>query len=301
MIIKFLISFSRLSLRLLKKVMSYSRFKLGKELYKLERITRVVNNNNSIFNLYDGKRPDTKVLEGTFDRAVLDLYNNMVGEGWVVVDIGSNIGLHTVHLSKLVGNNGHVYSVEPIDYNLVKLNTNLWLNNCKNVSILDCVVGDSEKKNVFINKVKVGSERLDNSSVSNNQNIRNLKSEGLIEETFVRQISIDSLSAQISNKINLIKIDVEGYEINVLKGAIKTIRSQKPILILEINPKRLKDLSVELEEYSEMICEFYDCYEVLNPNTYENFYSLEPLVRFEDKIISSDVICIPKAKFNQNF
>jgi len=197
-------------------------------------------------------------------------------------------------MSKLVGDKGAVYSIEPIDYNLKKLNVNLLLNKCKNVSVLDCVVGKVNKDRIKIYKVKEEEDRLDNSSVADNINIKNLRLQGSIEEIEVKQITIDSLSSLINKKIDLIKIDVEGYEIEVLKGALKTIKSQRPILIIEVNPKRLLDLSVDVYEYTNIICDYYDCYEILNPNTYEDNFSLEPLSKFEDKEISSDVLCIPK-------
>jgi len=278
--------------------LSKIRYFFGKELYRSSRVTTVRKSEGGIFNLYKGKRPDYKVLEGSFDSAVLSLYKNMIGNGWVVVDVGANIGLHTVCMSKLVGDNGKVYSVEPVDYNLIKLNANLHLNNCQNVSVIDCVIGNNVKDEVTIYKVKEKDGRLDNSSVANNINIKKLRDNGVIEEVQVKQITIDSLASFSGEKINLIKIDVVGYEIEALKGALETIKTHRPILIIEVNPKRLLDLSVDISEYTSIICNYYDCYEILNPNIYEDNFSLEPLLKFEEKKISSDVLCIPKIKID---
>ena len=65
---------------------------------------------------------------GGFEPSTLRLYNGLVKTGDVVLDIGANIGSHTLPLAKLVGNKGHVYAFEPTDFAFRKLNNNLQLN-----------------------------------------------------------------------------------------------------------------------------------------------------------------------------
>lgn len=295
MIRKTINSIYLISLSNLRFVVTQLRNRLAKELYVSNRLTKTQVTKIGLLNLYKGKRPDYKVIDGHFDQAVLELYKEMIPEGSTVIDVGANVGFHSVLLSKIVGRHGSVLAIEPVDYNLKKLNTNIYLNGCVNVKLVKCLVGSKKRNSVKLFQVTEDQSRLDNSSVLENLNIKKLQAEGGVEEVEVTQTTLDYIYSKIQKPIKLIKVDVEGYELEVLKGAKKTISESRPVIIVEINPKRLRDLNIQLVHFSDELCQHYDLYEIINPNIYEQSISLEPIPNFETKERAGDVLCIPKA------
>ena len=125
------------------------------------------------------------------------------------IDIGAHIGIHTQHLSKYYKS---VYAFEPNTntYNTLKLNTK---NN--NIITINKAVGNENKKVIFFIK-KINCQ----SHVEHFDDIK-----------LVDQIKIDDLN--LKEKIKIIKIDIEGGEINAFKGMYQLIKTNKPIIIFE--------------------------------------------------------------------
>lgn len=145
------------------------------------------------------------------DQSMLPLVLAHIKEGDTVVDAGAYIGDHTVAYSKAVGASGGVYAIEanPDAFKCLELNV-------------------AQLGNVICHNTPLGTgdETVSVASIDPNFGTAFLK------EGEVKTISIDSLKLK---SCNFIKIDCEGYEPRILKGATKTIKKHKPTLLIEVN------------------------------------------------------------------
>jgi len=140
----------------------------------------------------------------------------------IFIDVGANIGKYSIILGKKLKDNGQVISIEPEPRNFEILNKNIKLNNLKNVTAINNGLYSKKGKLDFY----LTSEKSGDGAHS------------LIKKTNNKiQIKVDTLDNIIKEKglkdIKLIKIDVEGAEANVLKGAKKTLKKYHPKLIFE--------------------------------------------------------------------
>lgn len=166
--------------------------------------------------------------------------------GDVCLDVGANIGLYTYKMSKLVKKKGKVLSFEPVNiaYKQIKLIKKKYnLNNCK---IFNFALGHQKKDTEMLIPIKNNLPQLGFSHVntikyqSNNTHSYKYKKSFFYKMNFgyKQKTKIELIDFIIPRyklkKIDYIKIDVEGYEINVIKGAFKTIKKYRPIIQSEI-------------------------------------------------------------------
>ena len=170
------------------------------------------------------------VYWGVKDSGHANLYN-LVKEGMVILDVGANIGDTALHFSKIAGNEGRVICFEPDLNNFKKLSSNVQLNKCSNIILVNAGLGN-ENKQVRLFRVSPdnkGMNRiLDIDSTDANYSIIEIKR----ADDVMKELKIE--------KADLIKIDVEGFEFEVLKGAEKIISISKPILFIEIDDNNLR-------------------------------------------------------------
>jgi FkbM family methyltransferase len=155
----------------------------------------------------------------------------LVRPNFIVVDIGANIGYTTLNFARIC-NNGSVYCFEPDSDNYRKLQENIGRNNFPNVNALQIAVGStSESKTLSkIEKHNPGANRILPTDTHANYDS---------ERVTVR--TLDEVANELSiQKIDLIKIDVEGFELFVLKGALHVISKHHPILFVELSEVNLK-------------------------------------------------------------
>lgn len=161
-------------------------------------------------------------------------------EGGIAVDIGANIGVHTIHFSRLTGPAGFVYAFEPEAYNFSLLQKNVELNRVRNVSAQQAAIGDVNgtvrmqvaKSNLGDHRVTPGAGDVD-----------------------VRVIRLDdALPDSTAGRIRLIKIDVQGYESHVLRGMARTLdRNPDAIVLTEMFPLYLRDAGSSASEFLSLI------------------------------------------------
>lgn len=138
-----------------------------------------------------------------------------------VFDIGANMGFYTIWMSKFIGKNGHIHSFEPDEKNFNRLKKNILLNN------LSCVVEANRKAVSNVNEIVNFTSDLDGENHIVTSSAA-LKIEAIQLDTYAKQRSLSYLS--------YVKIDVEGFEYFVLKGAeILLAEKRIGILQLEIN------------------------------------------------------------------
>ncbi len=154
-----------------------------------------------------------------------DLAYKYLDSNSTVVEVGAHIGTLTVILSKL---SKEVYSFEPLKQSYDLLNKNLDLNNCKNVKTFKKGIGDKKGKIKidFIADGNCGATVLQGGSINKTWKNKN----DLELDLEVDVITLDSLKL---DSLDYLKIDVEGYEENVIRGGLKIINKFKPVIVLE--------------------------------------------------------------------
>lgn len=147
-------------------------------------------------------------------------------KGDVVLDIGSNIGYYVLIESQLVGNKGKVYAVEPVQSNYELLKKNVNLNNVKNVSTFRFALGDKDEKSKIY--------------ISNSSNLCTMNRNAVVGKLLgVEDVYMETVDDFLEDKSppNLIRMDVEGYEYQIIKGMAHTLKGNVKILV-ELHPWR---------------------------------------------------------------
>lgn len=160
---------------------------------------------------------------GSYEYDKRILFENRVGDGSVVFDIGANVGFYTLLASVLVGYSGKVVAFEPAPRNLRYLRSHLRMNRVSNVKIIEAAVSDSNGECQF----DTGPDRSMGHISSNG---------GLV----VKSVTIDRLvfACEVPPPTHM-KIDVEGAELEVLRGAAKTLATHRPGIFLATHGKEL--------------------------------------------------------------
>lgn len=153
-----------------------------------------------------------------------------------LVDVGANVGFYS--LIFLQNNDNNAFAFEPLQYNTEKIRENMSLNNFERFTIFPKALSDQHfQSDIWYHPADKGG----GGQIPYWKGAKFLlKSENVV---FTELDNIEGISTNVS----VIKIDVEGHELEVIKGAKATIQSQKPDLFIEIHPERLdhKGESVE--------------------------------------------------------
>jgi FkbM family methyltransferase len=151
----------------------------------------------------------------------------------VCIDIGANQGEYTLWLAKLSGVSGKVISFEPLTKMYNQLNINIGLNS----GFIDRIITVNKGLSDSISQLPIYSVNNDNQH-ADNEGMPSLYPTDT-KNTFIENISLSTLDIELSNmniqKVDFIKIDVEGAELFVLKGALNTLNKYKPALLIEFN------------------------------------------------------------------
>ena len=150
---------------------------------------------------------------GSYEEHFDELFRRLVEPGDRCMDIGANIGIHTVRLAKLVGERGAVIAIEPDEGLVHRVSINLQLNNLENVRLIQAAASERGGENVILYRPRVQDFNKGRASLLPHSHLT-----GAVAT--VPTVSVDEVSG---GPLTLIKIDVEGYEAAVVSGADRTI------------------------------------------------------------------------------
>jgi len=176
-------------------------------------------------------------IDGSYERTLRSFVASLPLNGGVCVDIGANLGLHTVLLSNLVGSGGRVFAFEPEARNFELLEYNLRRNGLANVAASRCALGSAEG----VCQLNLSPDNFGDHKIGG-------QSRGPAQE--VRITTLDTALQHVPDgSVRLIKIDVQGYELEVLRGMKGTLeRNADVILLLEISPTHLAEVGTSATE-----------------------------------------------------
>lgn len=183
--------------------------------------------NDITIKLYNDSFLSRLIYDG-FETDEIDFLNGFLAAGDCFVDIGANVGLFSLYAAKKVGPAGTVISFEPSKVTYDRLLENIQLNNFNNVKPFK--LGLSDKEAVLELNISENGFEAWNTFIQSADSKFSRKEEVLVKpfDKFLEENNIDI------DKIALIKLDVEGFEINVLKGASKLLsRENAPVFMVE--------------------------------------------------------------------
>ena len=197
-----------------------------------------------------------------------------------VIDIGANIGFYSILFAQEIDK--RVLSVEPTQNALRRLRQNIKLNNVESkVEIFEGVVSDHN--GTLKIKSVVGKEEY---STIGNPLHKSIGQQQILEEEVVC-ITLDDLVEKYQLNPGFIKMDVEGAEMLVFKGAMKTLNKYRPIIISELTDELLRKNGSSAAEIIELIVSAN--YKVIDPLNATNTFKNQKF---------SDVLCVPLELLN---
>jgi FkbM family methyltransferase len=170
---------------------------------------------------------------------VLGLLSELLRPGDIMVDVGANFGYHALLGASCVGAAGHVYAFEPVPSNCRLLMRHIGLNNFRDrVTVIPKAASDSEG-NIELHGI------VDGVSVAAGMH----KNTSLGTTIKVSATTLDKSLAHRPKPIRLIKIDVEGAEQLVLRGATTILATDRPLLVVEVHSFALPSFGTSVEAF----------------------------------------------------
>ena len=217
----------------------------------------------------------------------------------IVLDVGANVGLYTLMVAGMPKWKGKVYAVEASPQEFKKLSAVVSKNRLKNVELINAAAG-YEEGHLFFEESLVGYGAL-NRIVDSNAPIRDGS-----HRISIPVISLDRLlKNQEYPTVGLIKLDVEGSEMQVLEGMKNILQSGHPTILIEMDSKRGSDASTPNQVWDFLKEKGYSFYKVRNspslcikeslkPSFFEgNYFAVHELsaIDFEREILPSRIDC----------
>ena len=170
-----------------------------------------------------------------YEHAELRFIKNQLQHDDVFVDIGANIGVHSLIASQILKEHGKVISFEASKKNYLRLQEHIELNNAQNITAHHVAIAESEKEiTLFYNEQE-----------ANKGMVSAYGKKDALQET-IKAVPLDSLLSE--TKIDFIKIDIEGGEYDALRGMKNILQNQQPILLIELEEDIIAKTNYEIED-----------------------------------------------------
>ena len=184
---------------------------------------------------------------GTNELPVQQAVVENLSPGDVFYDIGSNVGFFSLVAARTVGAQGHVYAFEPLPLNARCIRANAAANRFDNVTVVETAVGAAE-----------GTEALYVTAHPGGATLSRADSPPDVTGTIpVTVTSIDRFVADDRHRPpSLVKIDVEGLELEVVKGMVETLRVTRPVVLCELDDVRIDGVVEKLAQFEAAMAPF---------------------------------------------
>ncbi len=225
-----------------------------------------------LYNKHDKTIGPSFHLYGEWAQYEMDLLKVFIKPGHWILDVGANIGAHTLFFSRAAGDSGRVHAFEPLPGVFHNLCAALSLNSLQNVRAYHAAVG-KDSGHILV-------PRFD---YSQGRDYGGVHLGGFTSGDEVPLMRIDDLQLP---RCDLIKIDVEGMDLSVLQGAERTIDTFRPILYVENNDAR-KSKAMIAHLLQKNYCPFWHFAPFYNR---DNYYQNSENV-FEG-LVDGNMICV---------
>ena len=177
-------------------------------------------------------------MHGYFEESTHNAIKTLCNKDMHVIDIGANIGAHTFNLAQIVGKKGSVIAFEPMEWAFQKLKKNFDLNNFNNITLENIGLSDEtiDKEEHFRSSWPVDKKTF---SRLFTEQTKEIDSANLKIKKKLQFYKLDDYLSKHHKNVDFIKLDVDGYELKILKGAEDTLKNNSPILIMELCPECL--------------------------------------------------------------
>jgi len=233
-----------------------TRYRFSKPLRK------IINRINHSFAKKNIKRGNPRIAVFSFDHIGLEINNFGIYEEDLLnavmsflkdkfnlskfstcIDVGANIGNHSLFFSN-ISNKVFSYEPNPNTYELLKFNTR----NIQNINIYNIGISNRNEKQ-FLNE---SNHNIGDSTIVSSIVKEDIDKVGLpVHE--IKCFRLDDLQDFSNEEISMIKIDVEGHELEVMDGARNLIMKNRPLLIFEHNIEISKEKTLEINNFLEQI------------------------------------------------
>jgi len=214
---------------------------LRRDLWRRYRDARI--DEPVVFRWYDGLRirlflgNDLSLclyVGGSFEPNELSFLGAVLEPGMVVVDGGANDGLYTLFAARRVTPSGHVLAVEPSPREVERLSSNLALNRITNASVLNVALGATDGT-ATLAVAEAGHEGQNTIGARvSNPKVETAAHVTVTVETLDRIVEREKLE-----RLDLVKLDVEGSEVEALRGGGTALARFRPLMLLEAEEERL--------------------------------------------------------------
>ncbi len=230
---------SRLPLRLRRKL--WERMKAPSKIQWLDGLC---------VHVYPGNETSRSIfITGYYEPNEFYALDKILKQGMTFIDAGANIGLYTLFASKKVGEQGIVVAIEPSSREFQRLKINVEMNALSNVRLVQVAVSHCPRQA----RLLVAAEEH-----SGHNTLGNFGYESVVQESeeWVRVERLDDIAKQERlDRIDVIKMDIEGAELFALQGATDTLAQFHPIVLLELSDRTLGHQECRSEQIWEFLTE----------------------------------------------
>jgi len=241
--------------RIIRRILRKRRSK--NDIYKIQGNYMYIDKNDSLMLSY----------YGIYEPKETKLIKNIVKPTFTVIDIGAHIGYYTLIMARKAK---IVYAFEPNPYNFELLKRNIEINRLTNVRLYNKAVGNlNGKANLFISNLNSGMSRVYNSIYCEKEPLE------------IDMIRLDD----IIDKVDFIKMDIEGSELGALNG-MKKILENGVILLMEFHPPSIREYGADPAEIYNLLTNLG--YKI---TLYNKDIPLDELINIASKIVGLNILC----------
>lgn len=190
-------------------------------------------------------------LQGAFEPSTARALKHLISPGDTVLDIGANIGAHTLAMAESVGDTGRLLAFEPTEYAFSKLTRNIALNPslAERISAFQTMLVERDTA-ALEEKISSSWPLRSSDDLHQVHRAREMTTAGAAAR------ALDSILAEQNiSKVDCIKIDVDGHETKVFRGARETLATHSPVIVMELAPYALEEFGSNIRELLSLLRE----------------------------------------------